>query len=81
MKTQKERREQIVGAVFFFLFLIFIALGIIEKRVYGHPDWMVFFHLPAAVFLVIAGRNLSGQVRKRYREELARLQRDQPTNF
>ena len=43
-----------------------IVAGIVMKRVYGLPDMMVFFHLPAAVFLVMAFRVLSRDLRARY---------------
>ena len=49
------------------LWAALIMAGIIAKRVYGHPDLMVFFHLPAAVFLVLAFYDLSKDVRERYR--------------
>jgi len=44
-----------------------IAMGIVAKRVYGHPDLMVFFHLPAAVFLVLSFVILSAPIRRRHR--------------
>jgi hypothetical protein len=40
-----------------------IIAGIVAKRIYGHPNWMVFFHLPAAVALVLAFRILSAPFR------------------
>lgn len=58
------------GYIYLTLWAIFIVLGIIEKRVYGHPDLMVFFHLPAAVFLVLSGYELSRKVRRKYQQEL-----------
>lgn len=69
MESKKSRK----GWIFLTLWAVFIAWGIIEKRVYGHPDMMVFFHLPAAVFLVLAGYALSANVRKKYRESLSKL--------
>jgi hypothetical protein len=50
----------------FSLWAVLIAIGIIAKRVYGHPDWMVFFHLPAAVCLVMGFYHLSYKVRQRH---------------
>ena len=73
-QKQSLDRDQLIGAIFFSLFVVFIISGIVAKRIFGHPDWMVFFHLPAAVFLVIAGRQLSGRVRERYQQELSRFQ-------
>ncbi len=54
------------------LWALLIVAGIVAKRFYHQPDWMVFFHLPAAVFLVMAFRVLSRDVRAKYREELLR---------
>lgn len=61
------KKENIVrGWVFLALWASLILAGIIAKRVYLHPDLMVFFHLPAAVFLILAWRELSYKVRNRY---------------
>jgi hypothetical protein len=70
---EKKQRERLVGAIFFLLFFVLILSGIVAKRIYGHPDWMVFFHLPAAVFLVLAGRTLSRPIRERHRLEMKRI--------
>jgi hypothetical protein len=48
-----------------------ILAGIVAKRMYGHPNWMVFFHLPAAVALVLAFRILSAPYRRPRALELA----------
>ncbi len=66
------RKEKIFGSLFFGFFFTLIIAGIIAKRIYGHPDWMVFFHLPAAVLLVLSARILSRPFRERYQEEMAR---------
>lgn len=55
------------------LWAILIVAGIIAKRVYGYPNLMVFFHLPAAVFLVLAFYDLSKDVRAQYQKELRHL--------
>lgn len=52
------------------LWALLIAAGIIAKRHYGHPDWMVFFHGPAAVFLVMAFYRLSAPFRQVRENEL-----------
>ena len=70
MATQK-KAYLIKGWVFMSFWLVFIIAGIISKRIYGHPDWMVFFHLPAAVFLVLAWYQLSYPIRSRYKRELS----------
>jgi hypothetical protein len=68
--SAKARAERLRGWVFLVVWAGLIVSGIVAKRVYGHPDMMVFFHLPAAVFLVMAAHALSGDVRRRYRESL-----------
>jgi hypothetical protein len=68
---QKTTKSRARGWVFLALWAFLIILGIIEKRIYGHPELMVFFHLPAAVFLVLSWYELSFKVRKKYRESLA----------
>ncbi len=70
--TDKAYRTK--GWVFLSLWAIFIAAGIISKRVFHHPDMMVFYHLPAAVFLVVAWFHLSTKVRMRYKESIARAE-------
>ena len=54
------------GYFFMFLFVIFIAGGIITKRVFNHPEWMMVWHLPAAIFLIIGGKKLTKEQRKQY---------------
>lgn len=62
------------GWIFLGLWFVLILIGIIEKRVFGHADRMIFYHLPAAVCLVLACYELSTNVRRRYREALLRYQ-------
>jgi len=57
------------------LWAILIAAGIIAKRIYGHPDWMMMFHLPAAVMLVMSFGILSKDIRKKYHEQLRTMNR------
>jgi hypothetical protein len=54
--------------VYLAIFTLLISGGVIVKRVYEHPEFMTFFHLPAAVFLVLAGYRLSKAARAKYRE-------------
>lgn len=63
------------GAIFLSLWAVLIVSGIVAKRVYGHPDLMVFFHLPAAVFLVLSAYELSRPIRRRYREAVEKYRR------
>ncbi len=59
------------GFIHLTLWAILIVLGIVVKRVYGYPNMMVFFHLPAAVFLVLGMRCFSANNRAIYERELS----------
>lgn len=50
-----------------------ILAGVAVKRVGGHPELVVFFHLPAAVFLVMAGLSLQNARRNEYDAEVAKV--------
>lgn len=65
-----------LGLFFLFLFVILIFGGVIAKRVYGHPDWMMLFHLPAAVFLVMGMRQFNTGYRKEYEREVTDYQQN-----
>ncbi len=54
------------GLVHFSLFFLLILGGIIAKRGYGHPEYMMLFHGPAAVFLVLSGMHFTWQQRVRW---------------
>ncbi len=69
MKRELRRKR---GALFMGLFAAFIAGGIIAKRVYYAPALVPAFHLPAAVFLVLAFYELSADLRAKRKEALAR---------
>lgn len=56
--------------VYFGMFAFFIFAGIFVKRVLGHPEFMMAFHLPAAVFLVLSGRKFTTKMRQRYNKDL-----------
>lgn len=54
------------GSVHLTLFILLIIGGIVTKRVYGHPEFMMLFHGPAAVFLVVGGLRISAKQRRRF---------------
>lgn len=68
----QKNSDKKIGVIYFTLFALFIAGGIIVKRVYGHPEFMMMFHLPAAVFLVLAGMKITVKLRRIYQEQLKR---------
>ncbi len=72
METKKNNLKR--GWVFLTLFAILILAGIANKRLFHNPDMMVFFHLPGAICLVIAGHQLSTNVRAKYRQTLLEFQ-------
>ncbi len=57
------------GTIQILIWVALILAGIVSKRVYDHPEWMMLFHGPAAVFLVVGMRNLSGEFKARYEAE------------
>lgn len=57
------------GWLCLFLWAAMIVAGIVAKRLYGHPDWMMLFHVPAAVFLVMSFGILSKDIRKKYYDQ------------
>jgi hypothetical protein len=67
------------GWIALIVWAVLIVAGIVMKRVYGLPDMMVFFHLPAAVSLVMAFRILSRDIRARY--QLGRRARRPSSQF
>lgn len=68
----ESKKKKLKGWAFLASWAVLILIGIVEKRVYHQPDLMVFFHLPAAVCLVLAWYFLSEKVRSRYERELKR---------
>jgi|GEM_PF-2566476 len=67
--------KKIHGWIALILWALLIIAGIVAKRVYGHADWMVMFHLPAAVMLVMAFGVLSRDIRKKYQQQLLEMNR------
>lgn len=54
------------GSIHLVLFLFLIVGGIVAKRGYGHPEYMMLFHGPAAIFLVVGGMKISAKQRRRF---------------
>lgn len=70
---QKNHEKQdslnlIVGSIHLSLFAILIIAGIYFKRVLGLPEYMMAFHGPAAVFLIIGGLKITEKQRRRFKE-------------
>jgi hypothetical protein len=59
-----------LGAFYFVLFVLLIIGGVALKRIWGLPQYMMLFHLPAAVFLVLAGMELKKKRQTSYEEEI-----------
>ncbi|MEZ4815447.1 MAG: hypothetical protein R3A80_09625 [Bdellovibrionota bacterium] len=64
--------KRVLGVIYLFFWGVLIIAGIVAKRTYGHPDWMVLFHLPAAVFLVMGMRQFSYRYKKEYEKDLSK---------
>jgi predicted GNAT superfamily acetyltransferase len=47
-----------------------VTAGIAVKRIGHHPEMIMFFHVPAAVFLALAGRSITAKLKRRYREQV-----------
>jgi hypothetical protein len=70
-QQNEEERPSIKAFIFFGLFVFLIAGGIITKRIFGHPEWMTAWHLPAAVFLVLSGYEFMIPLKKQYEKDRA----------
>jgi hypothetical protein len=58
------------GCIHLSTFLFLIIAGIVVKRGFGHPEFMMAFHGPAAVFLVVGGMRISNKQRRKFQEVL-----------
>jgi hypothetical protein len=67
---KSESKSKLVFVIHFSMFLILIVLGIWIKRAAGHPEWVIFFHMPAALFLVLAGMQIRGWNQAGYEAEV-----------
>jgi archaellum biogenesis protein FlaJ (TadC family) len=65
VSDQKNLKEGIVHLV---LFALLIIAGIVVKRVYGHPEYMMLFHGPAAVFLIVGGLKVTARQRRYFKD-------------
>ncbi len=65
--------EQAVGWFYFAIFAILIIAGIFVKRVLDHPEFIMFFHLPAAVFLILSGYKIPKVLKERYQQDCLNL--------
>ena len=59
------------ASVYLALFFLLVFGGIAVKRVWHHPELMMLFHLPAAVFLILGGIALKARRRSEYDAEIA----------
>lgn len=66
--AKRDAQNLKVGCIHLILFVLFILGGIIVKRVYGHPEYMMLFHGPAAVFLIVGGLKVSAKQRRKFAE-------------
>lgn len=60
------KKEIILGKIFFSLFVFLIIAGIVHKRVFDGADFMMMWHLPAAIFLILGGKKLTAANRRRF---------------
>lgn len=54
------------GSFHLILFLLLIIGGIVAKRGFGHPEYMMLFHGPAAIFLVVGGLKITARQRRHF---------------
>jgi hypothetical protein len=69
--TKKDLR---LGYIFLGIFALLIIGGILTKRVFNRPGFMMLWHLPAAVFLVLGGQLLTKANRRRYYQKILEKQ-------
>lgn len=74
MDEKEKKKSKRIGIFYFMLFVFLILGGVVTKRVFGHPEFMMMWHLPAAVFLVLSGMKLTEEVRRKNEENLRKRQ-------
>ncbi len=60
-----------LARLYFTLFALLILGGIAIKRDWGHPEFVIFFHLPGAFFLVLGGISMRAGREADYQREIA----------
>ncbi len=65
---KQDRVSLITGSIHLSFFAILIIVGIYFKRVLGMPEYMMAFHGPAAVFLIVGGLKITEKQRRRFKE-------------
>ncbi len=70
LAEKKQEKVGILAWVYLTLFLLLVIAGVLSKRVYYHPELVPAFHVPAAVFLVLAGYRLTSIARKKYERDI-----------
>lgn len=65
---KQDRVSLITGSIHLSLFAILIIAGIYFKRALGMPEYMMAFHGPAAVFLIVGGLKITEKQRRRFKE-------------
>jgi len=60
-----DKKNQWESIIYFILFILLIIAGIAEKRMFNHPERMMLYHGPAAIFLVLAGRKAMERQRRK----------------
>ena len=76
--TPKHSYSATQCTAYFVLFAILILGGVAMKRIWGHPEFMMLFHLPAAVFLVLGGIELRKRSKHLYDAEVEEVRRKLP---
>lgn len=74
MNIMRANKRRYLSWIFLSLFVILIFCGIAIKRVYGYPNLVIVFHLPAAVFLMLGGLELRKRREADYKKEVYEFQ-------
>lgn len=60
------KKELRLAKFFLWMFALLIIGGIVHKRVFDGADFMMMWHLPGAIFLVLGGKKLTAGNRRRF---------------